>query len=227
LALAHEFDHAFSTVDVLCFAGCVFNEMRRDASALKGNAQELARLSEGMGFSSFLGTGACYLGEALAEQGQAQEGIAQIREGIAVRQSVGARCYWSGISVALAVAQTKAGRLEEGQATLSETLALVQEADERYYEAELHRRKGELQLMQRDEPEAEASFQKAIEVARRQQAKSWELRAAISLSRLWQSQGRKAEAHRMLSEIYDWFTEGFDTPDLQEAKALIKDLAQC
>jgi DNA-binding SARP family transcriptional activator/predicted ATPase len=225
LALAHEFGHAFSTVDVLCFAGCAFSEMRRDASALKGNAQELARLSEGMGFSSFLGTGACYLGEALAVQGQAQEGIAQIRKGIAVRQSVGARCYWSGISGALAVAQTKAGQLEEGQATLSETLALVQEADERYYEAELHRLKGELQLMQPDEPEAEASFQKAIEVARRQQAKSWELRAAISLGRLWQSQGRKAEAHRMLSEIYGWFTEGFDTPDLQEAKALIQDLA--
>jgi predicted ATPase len=227
LALAHELDHAFSLADVLCFGCCVFNEMRRDAPALKGNAEKLARLSEGMGFSSFLGTGSCYSGEALAKLGQIQEGIAQIREGIAVRQSVGARCYLSGILGALAVAQAEAGQPEIGLATLSEALAHVQETDERYCEAELHRLRGQLlraQRVQGDQAEAEASFLKAIEVARRQQAKSWELRAAVSLSRLWQKQGKAAQARELLQGIYNWFTEGLDTADLKEAKALLDTL---
>ena len=224
LALARELDHAFSLADVLCFGGCVFNEMRRDAPALKSNADELARLSEGMGFSSFLGTGACYWGVALTRLGQPQEGIAHMREGMAVRQSVGARCYLSGISGALAVAQAKAGQPETGLTILSETLALVEETDERYCEAELHRLRGELLLMQGHEAEAEASLQKAIEVARHQQARSWELRAAMNLSRLWQKQGKAAQARELLQEIYNWFTEGLDTADLKEAKALLNTL---
>jgi predicted ATPase len=104
LALARELDHAFSLADVLCFAGCMFNEMRRDAPALRDDAEELMRLSEGMGFSSFGGTGTCYWGAALAKLGQVQEGMAQIREGLAVRQSIGARCHLSGILGALAEA---------------------------------------------------------------------------------------------------------------------------
>ena len=112
---------------------------------------------------------------------------------------------------------------------------------ERYYEAELYRLKGELVLQSgvrspksdltnpqppilNPQMEAEACFLKAIEIARKQQAKSLELRAVMSLARLWQQQGKTAEAHRMLSEIYGWFTEGFDTKDLQEAKALIEEL---
>ena len=96
-----------------------------------------------------------------------------------------------------------------------------------WYEAELHRIKGELLLRQAvpDAPQAEACFHKALTVARRQQAKSWELRATLSLSRLWQQQGKRAEARQMLAEVYGWFTEGFDTPDLQEAKAVLDALA--
>ena len=131
---------------------------------------------------------------------------------------------------------------------LVEALVLVDKTGERFYEAELWRLKGELLLQQKSkeqragskeqkaqdldptsqifapQPEAEAYFHKAIEVARRQQAKSWELRAAVSLAHLWQQQDKKIEAHQMLSEIYRWFTEGFDTKDLQEAKALIEEL---
>jgi predicted ATPase len=225
LALAREFGHPFSSADVLSYGGCVFNQMRRDAPALKGNAEELARLSEGMGFSSFLGTGSCYWGAALTKLGQVHEGIAQMREGMAVRQSVGARCNLSGISGALAAALAKAGRPEEGLATLDETLSFVEETDERYYEAELHRLKGELLLTQGDEAEAEASLQKAVEVARRQQARSWDLRAIVSLCHLWRKQGRVDEARQKLAEIYDWFTEGFDTPDLREARGLLKELS--
>ena len=104
----------------------------------------------------------------------------------------------------------------------------MDETDERHWEAELYRVRAELLLMQDDQAEAEASLRKAIEVARRQQAKSWELRAVMSLSRLWHSQGspgKKAEAHQMLAEIYSWFTEGFDSVDLKEAKVLLEELS--
>ena len=145
------------------------------------------------------------------------------------------------------------GQLREGLSVLAEALAMVQKTGERYYEAELYRLKGELLLndergMQNDErntkaaeqgpapihhssfiihrfEEAEACFLKAIEVARRQQAKSWELRAVMGLSRLWQQQGKKKQARRLLAEIYSWFTEGFDTADLKEAKALLEELS--
>ncbi len=140
-------------------------------------------------------------------------------------ESRGARCYSSGTLRALAEAQAGAGRVGEGLATLSETFALVEQADERHWETELQRTRGELLLAQGEENEAEASFQKAIDVARGQQAKSWELRATVSLCRLWQRQGRKEEARQLLAEVHGWFTEGFDTPDLQEAQTLLQELA--
>jgi predicted ATPase len=118
----------------------------------------------------------------------------------------------------------RAGQPEEGLAVVSEALALVDRTDERYYEAELYRLKGELLLMRGAEDKAEASYHKAIEVARGQSTKSLELRAATSLSRLWQQQGRRDRARQMLAEVYGWFTEGFDTRDLQEAKALLDEL---
>jgi predicted ATPase len=225
LALARELDHVFSLADVLCIGGCLFNRMRRDAQALKDDAEELMRLSKGMGFSNFSGTGTCYWGEALTRLGQVQEGMAQMREGMAARQSIGTRCYSSGILGALAEAQARVGQPGEGLATLAEALAMVEETDERYCEAELYRLKGQLLLAQGDDAEAEASFRRAIEVARRQSAKSWELRAAVSLARLWQQQGRIDEARQMLAEIYGWFTEGFGTPGLKEAEALLEELS--
>jgi predicted ATPase len=225
LALARELDHVFSLADVLCIGGCLFNRMRRDAQALKDDAEELMRLSKGMGFSNFSGTGTCYWGEALTRLGQVQEGMAQMREGMAARQSIGTRCYSSGILGALAEAQARVGQPGEGLATLAEALAMVEETDERYCEAELYRLKGQLLLAQGDDAEAEASFRRAIEVARRQSAKSWELRAAVSLARLWQQQGRIVEARQMLAEIYGWFTEGFGTPGLKEAEALLEELS--
>ena len=129
----------------------------------------------------------------------------------------------------LVEAYGKVGQVEEGLSVLAEALALVDRTGERNYEAELYRLKGMLTLKQsgvqspesKVEREAEECFQKAIEIVRRQEAKSWELRAVMSLSRLWQQQGKKEEARQMLAEIYGWFTEGFDTKDLQEAKALL------
>src|SRR5262249_4374851 len=126
----------------------------------------------------------------------------------------------------------KGRQAEEGLSILAEALAAVDRTGERFYEAELCRLKGELTLQSevqgpksKVEQEAEGYFLKAIEIARKQQAKSLELRAVMSLSRLWQQQGKKKEAHRMLAEIYGWFTEGFDTKDLKEARALLSELA--
>jgi predicted ATPase len=141
------------------------------------------------------------------------------------RLSIGARCYSSGILGALAGAQAAAGNPEEGLATLAEALALVEETDERYGESDLHRVQAYLLLLQGDQTAAEISLHKAIEVARHQQAKSWELRAATSLARLWQQQDKQDEARQMLAGIYGWFSEGFDTPDLRQAQSLLEELA--
>jgi DNA-binding SARP family transcriptional activator/predicted ATPase len=225
VAVAKELGHAFSLADVLCFAGCVFNSMRRDAQGLRVHAEELTRLSGDMGFSSFVGTGAAYWGEALSMLGQVDEGMRKIHEGMASRRSVGAHCYASGMLGALAEAHALEGQIGTGLDTLAEALAMVEETNERYCEAELHRLRGEMHLAQGNGADAGASFQEAVEAARRQNARSWELRATTSLARLWQKQGKRGEARQALAEIYDWFSEGFDTPDLKEAKALLEALA--
>jgi len=135
----------------------------------------------------------------------------------------------------LAEAYGKGGQVGEGLAALAEALEFVDRTEERFYEAELYRLRGELTLarssvqglassVQGLESEAEGYFLKAIEVARKQQAKSLELRAVMSLSWLWQSQGKRDEARQMLAEVYNWFTEGFETADLKEAKALLEEL---
>jgi predicted ATPase len=171
--------------------------------------------------------GTCLYGWALAQQGRGAEGIEQGRQGIAAWRATGAELaqpHWLSL---LAETYGHVGQVEAGLEVLDEALERVDAHGERYSEAELYRLKGELLLQQAlpDMPQAETCFQRAIDVARRQQAKAWELRAAMSLSRLWQRQGKRAEAHELLAPIYAWFTEGFDTADLQEAKALLAELA--
>ena len=177
------------------------------------------------GFGQVLGNATFTRGWALAAQGRYEEGIAQMRQGLAARRAIGAGITLAEFSARLGEAYGRTGQAEEGLRLLAEALAVVDKGD-LWYEAEMHRIKGELLLRQAvpDAPQAEACFQQALAVARRQQAKSWELRAALSLSRLWQQQGKRAEARELLAPIYSWFTEGFDTPDLQEAKALLEDL---
>ncbi|HET9884581.1 MAG TPA: hypothetical protein VFS81_22695, partial [Candidatus Binatia bacterium] len=135
--------------------------------------------------------------------------------------------WMSHCAALLADAYTKSGQPAEGLEVLNNALARVDRSNCRYYEAELHRRKGELLLMESVPAtvQAEASFQNALTVARRQSAKSWELRAAMSLSRLWQRQGKRDEARKLLAEIYGWFTEGFETADLREARTLLEELS--
>jgi predicted ATPase len=223
--MARELDHPFSLADVLAYAGCMFSEMRRDAQALKDNAEELMRLSieKVPGWEE---TGNRYRGKALTMLGQVEEGMAEMRYGMSAGESQGVRCYFSGMLGSLAEALAMAGQPEEGLSTLDEALSFVEETDERHWQAELYRLRSDLLLMQGDEAEAEASLHKAIKVARRQDAKSWELRATTNLARLWLQQGKGEEAQQVLALAYGWFTEGFDTPDLKEAKALLEELNQ-
>ncbi len=153
-----------------------------------------------------------------------------MRQGVDAWQATGAEALLSQFLILLAEAYKKGGQAEEGLRVLAEAHDHVDKTGERYYEAELYRLKGELTLqseVQSPRPKveaAEAYFLRAIEITRKQQAKSLELRAVMSLARLWQQQGKRTEAHRLLSEVYNWFTEGFDTTDLQEAKVLLEQL---
>jgi predicted ATPase len=150
-----------------------------------------------------------------------------MRQGIAAWRATGAELQRPYYLALLAEAYGKAGQAEEGLSALAEALAAVHKTGERQHEAELYRLKGDLRLKQDvpDEQEAESCLRQAVDVARQQQAKSLELRAAMSLSHLWQHQSKRKEAHDLLAPIYGWFTEGFDTADLREAKALLEALA--
>ena len=165
-----------------------------------------------------------YRGWVHAQTGQMEQGIAELRQALADR-SQGVMSLPTHQRGYLAEALARAGRVDEGLRVLEEALEEVERTGVRFGEPELHRLKGELFLQRGDDPEkAEACFRRAIVVAQRQEARSWELRATTSLARLLQQQGRREEARRELAAIYGWFSEGFDTPDLQEAKALLDSL---
>jgi predicted ATPase len=230
--LAHERSYPYSLAVARVFAALA-HQLRRDSALTHEWAEAGITLAREHGFPNWVGEGAVLQGWALAEQGQSAEGISQIRQGLATKQAVGAGILQSYHLALLAEAYGKAGQVEEGLAALAEALTVVDKNGERFYEAELYRLKGELTLQSKVqgpqsqvEAEAEDCFLRAIEIARRQLAKSLELRAVTSLSRLWQQQGKKNEAHKLLAEIYGWFTEGFDTKDLQEAKALLAELVE-
>ena len=178
-----------------------------------------------------IASGMIYRGWALAEQGEVTEGITQLEQGLQAIQQTGAELARPFYLALLAEAYAKAGRILDGLSAIDEGLAIAEKNDDRFYEAELYRLRGESLLLgenqkskvksQRSNVKAEEAFQKAIDIAREQQAKAFELRAVMSLCRLWQQQDREAEAHQLLLEIYNWFSEGFETKDLQEAKALL------
>jgi predicted ATPase len=149
-----------------------------------------------------------------------------MRQGLADYQAIPQGLHQPYLMALLAEAYGGVGQPAEGLTLLDEALALVDKGDLRYHEPELYRLKGELSLMAgQDEVAVEADLRRALDIARRQDAKSLELRAAMSLSRLWLKAGKSNEARQLLAEVYDWFTEGFDTGDLQEAKALLDAMA--
>jgi predicted ATPase/DNA-binding winged helix-turn-helix (wHTH) protein/class 3 adenylate cyclase len=202
-------------------------QFRREAPKVQAQAEALLALAHEQGFP-FWGAMATILhGWALMAQGQNATGVAQMQQGLAAYQATGAAMAQTYLRALLVEGYGNGGQVDTGLRLLAEILAEGERTGERMWEAELHRLKGTLLLRQDtpDEPQAETCFQAALAIARRQQAKSLELRAAISLSRLWQQQGKRTEAHALLAPLYDWFTEGFDTADLQEAKALLAALA--
>jgi predicted ATPase len=232
LTLARELSHPYSLAYALTSGAAWLHQFRREWQTAQEWAEVVIALCTEQGFPLWLAWGTILRGWALTEQGQVGEGITQMHQGLTAHQTMGAaltRPHFLGL---LTEVYGKVGQAEDGLTTLAEALMVMDKSGERFYEAELYRLKGELTLqLQGQSPrstvqeEAEEYFHRAIAIALHQQAKSWELRAVMSLARLWQQQGKQAEAHKMLAEIYGWFTEGFDTKDLQEAKALLGELA--
>jgi predicted ATPase/class 3 adenylate cyclase len=225
LVSAQTLSHHFSLALAEYFFG-VLRHYRREAQAVQETAETLISLCAEHGFTYFLALATIFRGWAIAEQGRNDEGMAQIQEGLAGCRATGSELNRSYFLCLLAEACTKSGRLEDGLSALTAALAAADENENRHYEAEIHRLKGELLLRQDNSnvTEAQSCFERAVEIARKQSAKSLELRATISLARLLTKQGRNDEARTILAEIYNWFTEGFDTADLKDAKALLDQL---
>jgi predicted ATPase len=226
LTLAQEISHPHSLAFVLVFAA-ILHRLCGEVQAAYMRADAATLLAREQGIAQWFAGGTILRGWAVAAQGQAAEGSTQIHQGLAAWRAASAEVlhpFWLALlAEAYAAGDDHAGGLHG----LAEALALIEKTGERWYEAEIYHLKGELLLLcsQEHQGEAAACFEQALIIARRQQAKSWELRAAMSLGRLWQRQGQRAAAHKMLVEVYGWFTEGFDTADLQEAKALLEELA--
>jgi predicted ATPase len=249
LTLAQEKALPFTLAEGFSYAAWLHQTLREWQAAEK-HAVALVALCTEQGFPLWQASGTIVRGRVLVEQGSEEEGVAQIHQGLADYRATGAELLLPDSLGLLASVYTKRGQAEEGLKVVVEALERVEKTGGSEWEAELYRLKGELLLIQTSkerrsksqkqgakmeidlpslpshpQAEAEECFLKAIEVAQKQRAKSWELRAATNLARLWQQQGKRAEAHKLLSDVYSWFTEGFDTKDLQEAKALLEELA--
>jgi predicted ATPase len=226
LPLAQQSVHPFSLAFALLCAA-IFHAFRREERYTQEHAETAISLAKDQGFPFWMASGSILDGWALAHQGQVQEGLEQLNQSLMTFHATGAEILRPYFLALLAEAYGMMRQPEVGLAALAKALTLADKTSERWYEPELHRLKGAL-LLQRssdNQAEAETCFQQAIRIAQSQQAKSWELRAATSLARLWQQQGKRQEAHDLLAPVYQWFTEGFDTADLQEAKALLDALA--
>jgi predicted ATPase len=228
--IAQQVTHSFSFAFALEVAAMV-HQLRYERQGAKEQAETAVTLSSTQGFPVELAMASIPRSWALITEKQGKEEVAQMERDLVALHALGAEIWRPYFLALLAEGYGRSERIEEGLGVLAEALATVERTEERWYEAELYRLKGTLMLQSKvqslrskAEEEAEEYFLKAIDIARRQQAKSLELRAATSLARLWQQRGKRAEAHNLLSEVYNWFTEGFDTKDLQEAKMLLEEL---
>jgi predicted ATPase len=187
------------------------------------HAEAAVALTTAQGFPLWVAIGTIFCGWARAMQGQGEAGMAQVHQGIAAYRATGAALLVLYLCTLLADVAAHLGHPADGLRALAEAYPLVEQQEERCWEAEVHRLRGVVLLRQPGTPqtEVEAWLQQALDVARGQEAKSLELRAAMSLAHLWWQQGKRDEARELLAPVYGWFTEGFDTADLQEAKALL------
>jgi predicted ATPase len=227
LTLAERLEHPLSLACALGFASMIIYNCRRNVSMVQDLAEKCLRVSSEHRFPYWLAHGTICNGWVMVQQGQIETGLAEMRQGMTDRQTMGVELTQSLFLAILAEEYSKTGQIEAGLSLIAEALEIINQRQERFYEAEIYRLKGELLLKQSEagaEAEAENCFFEAIKVARRQQAKSLELRATMNLARLWQRQGQQNRARPMLAEIYGWFSEGFDTADLQEAKVLLVEL---
>jgi predicted ATPase len=226
LTLAQRLSHSHSLAVALTWRAYLYQSCQ-ELSMVQEHAEALTRLAAEQGFPYWLALGTILRGWTLVKQGrQIEEDIGQLHQGLTAYRATGAelfRTYWLAL---LAEAYGTVGQTEEGLGVLSEALRVVDNSGEHQWEAELYRLKGELLLKQAipDTALAQTCFHQALDVARQQQAKSLELRAATSLARLWQSQDKRREAYNLLAPVYHWFTEGFDTADVMDAKALLEQL---
>ncbi len=225
VALAEELSHPFSLTLAQLYLALI-HQFRQEADLAQERAEASIALSAEQGFAQIAAQGAIMRGWAVAARRQTEMGIAEMRDGLMSSHYMGAGARRSYFLALLAEAYGHTDQAEEGLSVLAESLDLVQKTGERTWEAEVHRLKGELLLVQsaKNTAEAETCFSRAMEVARRQRAKSPEVRAATSLARLWWEQGKTDEARELLAPVYGWFTEGFETSDLMEAKALLDKL---
>jgi class 3 adenylate cyclase/predicted ATPase len=224
LAWARELSHPYTLAFAL-HVNCVFHQLRGDGAILQERADELVAIATEHGFPHFVGTGACFRAWAMLEMGGSiEETISRMRWGLAAKRATGAEIkvpYYLGL---LAEAHRRANRITDGMSLLNEALELVERTDERWYEAELYRLMGETLIIGSDRNDAESWLRRALQTARKQGAKHWELRAAASMARLWREQAQRTDARALLAPIYRCFAEGFDTPDLKKATALLAEL---
>jgi predicted ATPase len=193
----------------------------------RAQTDELVALADEKGALFWKAEGMLLQGHLLALTGKASEAVQMMTSGITALRSTGATLWMPSHLAYLARAYGDLGQFDDAWRCIGEAIAAIETTKERWCEAEVHRTAGEISLMSpdRDTVKAQAYFDRALAVARQQQAKSWELRAAMSLARLWRDQGKVQQARELLAPVYGWFTEGFDTRDLKEAKALLEELA--
>jgi class 3 adenylate cyclase/predicted ATPase len=227
LAHAHTLARPYTLLHALT-QGIMLLRWRGEMRQHQERIEAARTLATEQGIAHLVATSTFHRGLWLLRHGQEQEGNAQVQQGLTAYRAMGARLELPHMLAQLAETYGSLGQSSAGLSILAEALALVETTGERWWEVDLYRLQGELLLAQAGTPPsvggAEACLQTALAVARHQQAKSLELRAAMSLSRLWQQQGKRAAAYDLLAPIYGWFTEGFDTADLQEAKALLETL---
>ena len=225
LARAQQINHAMTTAFALIFGSTLCEFIRADP--LRGGHlfDEALDYCVNNDLRTYFPWSRFYGGLSLINRGQLDQGLEMMRGAMAAAKKINTKLLWTPHLGSLALAHARAGQAEAALDLLSEALAAVEDMDERVFEAELHRIIGDALLSMRRQGEAEVEFTRALAVARQQQAKSWELRAVMSLSRLWRDQGKVQQARELLAPVYGWFTEGFDTRDLKEAKALLDELA--
>ena len=225
LTLARELKQPYSEAYALCCCAFV-SQFRRDAGQTRDQAEAAMALATEHGFAPWVAVATGFLGWALGEQGESEKGLAILQRGVAALQAMRAGIWFPFRCTMLAEVLDLAGKTKGALQSLAEARTTMDQTQERWWEAEVYRLQGELLWRHAMVPlsEVESLLRRAVDTARRQGARSLELRATTSLARLWRHQGKQAEAHGLLASIHGWFTEGFETPDFKDAKALLEEL---